>query len=309
MSGHDHGHNHGRGHSHAPATFDRAFAIGVALNGGFVVAQVAFGLIAHSMALLADAVHNLGDVLGLLIAWGAVWLGRRMPTAQRTYGWGRSSILASLINAVVLLFGCGAIAVAAIERLATPPQVGGETVIWVAALGILVNGATAVMFMRGRKDDLNIKGAFLHMASDALVSLGVVIAGVLILLTGWLWLDPATSLAIVVVITAGTWGLLRDSVNLAMDAVPPGLDHASVQSHLRNLPGVIEVHDLHIWGLSTSDAALTAHLVVGEVEQEVGLVELACDEVRRHFGIGHCTFQLETAETAQFCSLRPEHVI
>ena len=181
--------------------------------------------------------------------------------------------------------------------------------IWVAALGILVNGATALMFMRGRKDDLNIKGAFLHMASDALVSLGVVVAGALILLTGWLWLDPLTSLAIVVVITAGTWGLLRDSVNLAMDAVPPGLDHASVQSRLRDLPGVIEVHDLHIWGLSTSDAALTAHLVVGEMGQGVGLVELACSEVRRHFGIGHCTFQVETTETAQFCSLRPEHVI
>jgi cobalt-zinc-cadmium efflux system protein len=163
--------------------------------------------------------------------------------------------------------------------------------------------------MRGRKDDLNIKGAFLHMASDALVSLGVVVAGALILLTGWLWLDPLTSLAIVVVITAGTWGLLRDSVNLAMDAVPPGLDHASVQSRLRDLPGVIEVHDLHIWGLSTSDAALTAHLVVGEMGQGVGLVERACSEVRRHFGIGHCTFQVETTETAQFCSLRPEHVI
>lgn len=227
MSGHDH-HNHGThaheahdhgghahgpgGHHHAPASFGRAFAIGTALNAAFVAAQVFYGLAAHSVALLADAVHNLGDVLGLLIAWGAATLARRAPTLARTYGWGRSTILASLTNAVVLLFGCGAIAVEAVRRFGDPSPVGGSTVMWVAALGIVINGVTALMFMRGRKGDLNVKGAFLHMASDAVLSAGVVVSGLLITLTGWHWLDPATSLAIVAVITIGTWSLLRDSV-------------------------------------------------------------------------------------------------
>jgi cobalt-zinc-cadmium efflux system protein len=304
---HHHGHDHPPGHVHAPASFDRAFAVGVVLNAGFVATQIGFGLAAHSMALLADAVHNLGDVFGLLIAWAAVWLGRRSPTAQRTYGWGRSSILASLANAVVLLIGCGAIAVGALQRLASPGPVGENTVMWVAALGILVNGVTALMFMRGRKGDLNVKAAFLHMASDMLVSLGVVAAGAVILLTGWLWIDAATSLVIAAIITIGTWGLLRDSANLALDAVPAGLDPDRVQAHLRQLPGVVEVHDLHIWGLSTSQTALTAHLVVAVLDD--GLVPRACGEVQSRFGIGHCTFQVETTETAQCCALRPEAVV
>jgi len=207
--GHEHGHGNEHGHSHAPTSFGRAFAIGAGVNAAFVVLQVVCGLAAHSVALLADAVHNLGDVLGLLIAWGAAWLTARAPTARRTYGWGRSSILAALVNAVVLLLGCGAIGVEALQRLAAPAPVGTGLVIAVAAAGILVNGGTAILFMRGRKGDLNVRGAFMHMASDALVSFGVVLAGLLIQVTGWLWLDPVTSLVIVAVITVGTWGLLR----------------------------------------------------------------------------------------------------
>ncbi len=306
---HDHGHAHGHaGHSHAPASFGRAFAIGTALNAGFVAAQLFYGFAAHSMALLADAVHNTGDVLGLLIAWGAASLARRHPTALRTYGWGRSTILASLANAVVLLLGCGAITVEALRRFAEPAPVGGSTVMWVAALGILINGATALLFMRGSKDDLNVRGAFLHMAADAAVSGGVVVAGLLIVLTGWRWLDPASSLMIVAVITASTWGLLRQSANLALDAVPDGIDVIAVEASLRGLAGVVDVHDLHVWGLSTTQTALTAHLVRGEVH-DASLVRHACETVRDRFGIGHATFQVETLELAEHCTLRPAHVV
>ncbi|MEA2790480.1 MAG: cobalt-zinc-cadmium efflux system protein [Acetobacteraceae bacterium] len=306
---HDHhGHMHGHGGGHAPASFGMAFAVGTALNTGFVVAQVCFGFAAHSVTLLADAVHNLGDVLGLLIAWGAATLAQRLPTAARTYGWGRSTILASLANAVVLLFGCGAIAVEAVRRFGDPAPVGGSTVMWVAAAGIVINGATALLFMRGRNDDLNIRGAFLHMAADAGVSAGVVIAGLLMTLTGWHWLDPVTSLLIVVVITIGTWNLLRDSANLALDAVPGGIDLGKVDVALRGLPGVIDVHDLHVWGLSTTDTALTAHLV-HDGGNPGALILAACREMRDDFSIGHSTFQIETPELAEACALRPAHVI
>ena len=308
---HEHGaHAHGgHGHAHAPASFGTAFAAGVALNTGFVAAQVFYGLAAHSMALLADAVHNLGDVFGLLIAWGSVVLAQRVPTATRTYGWGRGTILASLINAVVLLISSGAIALEAIRRFAEPAPVGGGTVMVVAAIGILINGATALMFMRGRKDDLNIRGAFMHMAADAGVSAGVVLAGLLIAATGWLWLDPATSLMIVVVIVAGTWGLLRDSANLALDAVPGGVDLAAVETALRALPGVIDVHDLHVWGLSTTDIALTVHLVCDEPEDGATLTRQACEAMSTGFGIRHATIQIETRALAEACALRPAHVI
>ncbi len=304
--GHDHGHSHA-GHSHAPASYGRAFAIGASVNAAFVVLQVVFGLAAHSVALLADAVHNLGDVLGLLIAWGAAWLTARAPTMRRTYGWGRSSILAALVNAAVLLLGCGAIGIEALQRLAAPTPVGTGIVMAVAAIGIVVNGGTALLFMRGRKGDLNVRGAFVHMASDALVSFGVVLAGALIQLTGWLWLDPVTSLVIVAVITWGTWGLLRQSVDLAMDAVPPGLDRPAIQAALAALPGVVEVHDLHIWGLSTTSTALTAHLVAEQAEPT--LVGRACLLLRDRFGIDHATLQVETAEGAAVCVLRPDHVV
>ncbi len=315
-TGHDHsGHSHGAhghaGHSHAPARFDAAFAVGTALNAGFVALQVSFGLAAHSVALLADAVHNLGDVLGLVLAWVAVVLARRAPSARRTYGWGRGTILASLANAVVLLVGIGAISVEAVRHLLHPDAVGSGTVMWVAAIGIVVNGATALMFMRGRKDDLNIRGAFLHMAADAAVSAGVVLAAGLILLTGATWIDPLASLAIVAVIGWSSWGLLRESMALAMDAVPAGLAPAQVEAFLRTLPGVLEVHDLHIWGLSTTSTALTAHLVCADASPATpdALVRAACDGVRGRFNIGHCTFQLESSAGAATCALRPSEVV
>jgi len=310
MTAHDHhDHHHGHAHSHAPANFDRAFAVGTALNAAFVAVQIFYGLAAHSMALLADAVHHFGDVLGLLIAWGASWLGRRRPHGQRTYGWGRTSILASLTNAVVLLLGCGAIALEAVQRFANPAPVAGQVVSWVALLGIAVNGGTALMFLRGRKGDLNIRGAFLHLASDAAVSGAVVVAGLLIAATGWAWLDPVTSLGIVAVITLGTLGLLRDSVNLAIDAAPKAIRISDVEHCLRDMPGVTEVHDLHVWGLSTTETALTAHLVRAAGGDVDLLLRQACAEVQHRFGIGHATFQVETAETAGLCRLRPAHVI
>lgn len=312
---HGHGHSHGAGgHHHAPASFGTAFAIGTALNAAYVAAQVFYGLAAHSVALLADAVHNLGDVLGLVVAWLAMRLAKRGPTQTRTYGWGRGTILASLSNAMVLLIGCGAIGIESLQRFGHPEQVAGSTVMWVAAAGILINGATALMFLRGRKDDLNIRGAFLHMLSDAAVSAGVVVAALAIQVTGWLWLDPLTSLVIVFVIIIGTWGLLRDSANLAMDAVPGGIELPKVKDTLLALPGVVEVHDLHVWALSTTETALTAHLIQSDASEEAtddgfGLIALASIAVRKHFGIGHSTFQVETAQSAHACGLRPADVV
>jgi cobalt-zinc-cadmium efflux system protein len=304
---HDHEHGDSHGHHHAPANFGRAFAIGITLNLGLVAAQIGFGLAAHSVALLADAVHNAGDVLGLVFAWAAVWLGRLPPSARRTYGWGRSSILAALANAVILLVGTGAIALEAVQRLFHPAPVAGAMVMVVAAAGIVLNGGTALLFMRGRGNDLNVRGAFLHMAADAGVSAGVVAAAALITLTGAAWIDPVASLLISVVIVVGTWGLLKDATTLAMDAVPPGVDEAAVARKLAALPGVLEVHDLHIWALSTTQTALTAHLVTTEVDH--ALVPQACVIMQRDFAIAHCTFQVETAATAALCGLRPDGVV
>ncbi len=312
---HDHGHAHGHGghhHHQPPAGFDAAFALGAALNAGFVVAEVVFGIVAHSVALLADAAHNLGDVLGLLLAWGAVGLGRRRPTRTRTYGYGRSSILASLTNAVVLLVGVGAIAVEAVQRLVSSVPagaVGGKTVMAVAAAGIVVNGVTAWLFARGRKGDLNVRGAFLHMAADAAVSAGVVAAGLVILLTGWAWLDPVVSLGIAALILVSTWGLLRDSVNLALDKVPEGVNAEKVRTYLTALPGVTEVHDLHIWGLSTTETALTAHLVRPGLGTDDALLRRVSNDLRDRFGVGHATLQIEDGDPVQPCALAPEHVI
>jgi cobalt-zinc-cadmium efflux system protein len=313
----EHGHSSahgasGRHHAAPRSGFDSAFAIGAALNAGFVVAEVIFGITANSVALLADAAHNLGDVLGLLLAWGAAWLGRRQPTCKHTYGYGRSSILASLTNAVVLLIGVGAIAVEALRRLfgdAGASEVASITVMVVAAIGILVNGGTAFLFAHGREGDLNIRGAFMHMAADAVVAFGVVISGLVILLTGWAWLDPAVSLAIAVVITVSTWSLLRDSLNLALDKVPAGIDREAIESYLLALPDVAEVHDLHIWALSTTHIALTAHLVRPAAGTDDALLRRACDELRDRFGIGHATFQLEDGNGDQPCGLAPDHVV
>ena len=331
MAGHDHGvdgqqgpdtiHEHDHdghdargsksraGHAHGPASFGKAFAIGITLNATYVVAQVFYGLIAHSVALLADAVHNLGDVLGLVLAWLAMHLAKRLPTRTRTYGWGRGTILASLANAMVLLIGCGAIGIEAVQRFSHPHAVQGGLVMWVAAAGIAINGFTALMFMRGRKTDLNVRGAFLHMVADAAVSAGVVVAALVIQTTGWLWVDPVTSLLIVTVIIIGTWSLLRESFNLAMDEVPGGIELAQVEAALKALPGVAEVHDLHVWALSTTENALTAHLVQDGSAQADNLIRAATDEIRKRFGIGHSTIQVETSASADDCGQRPASVI
>ncbi len=307
---HDHGHHHGGlGHSHAPADFGRAFAIGTALNAGFVVVQVVFGLFAHSLALLADAGHNLGDVLGLLLAWWASHLVKTQPTERRTYGLGRTSILAALANAIFLLVAVGGITWEAIRRFGDPAPVAGGTVVWVAALGIAINAATALLFMSGRKGDLNVKGAFLHMAADAAVSAGVVLAGIAILYTGWQWLDPVTSLLINAVIVWGTWGLLRDSTNLALDAVPGAIDIAAVRSYLSALPGVTAEHDLHIWALSTTQTALTVHLVKPDTVPDDALLAQACEDLRERFGIAHATIQLECGDTAHPCVFAAGHAV
>lgn len=311
MPGHDHAH-HGSagGDAHGSARRDRAFALGAALNSLFIAIEIVFGLLANSVALLADAAHNAGDVLGLLLAWTASWLASRPPTRRRTYGWGRSSILAALANSVVLLVSVGAIAVEAVRRLLVEPApVAEATVIWVAMAGVLVNGLSALLFMRGREGDLNVRATFLHLVGDAAVSFGVVLAAVAIGLTGWLWLDPLASLGIAAVILAGTWSVLRESTDLAMDAVPGRIEHDLVENHLRELPGVEEVHDLHIWALSTTETALTAHLVCRPASGAESLLARATAEVRERFGIGHATLQLETTSEAEACRLRPRHVI
>ena len=292
-------------HDHGPINYSRAFAIGIALNVAFIAAELIYGRLAHSLALIADAGHNLSDVLSLALAWGASILARRQPSPRRTYGLRRSSILAAVINAVVLLIAIGAIAWEAIQRFAEPAPVAGQTVIWVAMLGIAINGATALLFMAGRKHDLNIRGAFLHMVADAGVSLGVVLAGLAMLTTGWTWLDPVVSLLIAAVILVGTWGLLRDSVNLALDAVPEEIDVAEIEAYLAMLPGVKGIHDLHIWGMSTTEAALTCHLVVPAGAGQDALLTRATRELHDRFGIEHATLQVETGEATCSCCLAP----
>lgn len=286
---------------HAPANHNAAFAWGVGLNLAFVVAEAAFGLLAGSLALLADAGHNLSDVLGLLLAWGAAYLATLPTTDRRTYGWRRSSILAALANALLLVAAVGAIAWEAVHRFGDPGPVAGWTVIAVAAVGTVVNTVTALLFKSGRKGDLNVRGAFLHMAADAGVSLGVVGAGFVILFTGWQWIDPAVSLLIVVVILVGTWGLLRDSFNLAMDAVPPEIDPSAVERYLNDLPGITAVHDLHIWPMSTTETALTAHLVKPDPAGDDELLAKISRGLHDDHGIEHATLQWERSGAAKPC--------
>ena len=306
---HHHGHHHGHGHSHAPKDFGRAFAIGTALNLGFVLVEAGAGLITHSLALLADAGHNLSDVLGLLMAWGAAVLAKRAPSARRTYGLRKGTILASLANAALLLVAVGAIAWEAVRRFAAPEPIQTGPVMAVAAIGIAINTATALMFMRGSKEDLNARGAFLHMAADAAVSAGVVVAAFAMSLTGWLWLDPVVSLAIVAVIMLGTWGLLRDSLDLALDATPRGIDAGKVREWLAARPGVSEVHDLHIWAMSTTETAMTAHVVRPLDPDHDQFLNEACAELASRFNIGHVTIQVETSHGAHGCRLAPEGVV
>ncbi|MFK4499602.1 cobalt-zinc-cadmium efflux system protein [Bradyrhizobium japonicum] len=307
--GHDHGHNHGSGHAHvhAPANFGTAFAIGISLNTALVVAEAIYGYIGNSTALLADAGHNLSDVLGLVVAWCASIAARRAPSGRFTYGFRASTILAALANAVFLLVATGAIGWEAILRLREPEPVAGVTVMVVACIGILINGFTAMLFARGRKDDINIEGAYLHMAADAAVSLGVVISAALIIWTGWLWLDPVTSLVICATILWSTTSLLRGSIDMSMAAAPKGTDIAAIKIFLLERPGVSGIHDLHVWPISTTETALTCHLVMPGGAGDAFLMETA-QMLRASFRIGHTTLQIET-HPDNGCALAPDDVV
>ena len=316
MSGaHDHrGHSHAgqTGHAHGevlePAGFGRAFAIGILLNIAFVLIEAGYGIASNSMALLADAGHNLSDVLGLIIAWVGVVLSKRQPTVRYTYGLRGSSILAALFNAMFLLVAVGAIAWEAIGRFANPEPVAGTTVIIVAGIGIAINAATAFLFFGGRKQDLNIRGAFLHMAADAVVSLGVVLAALAMLYTGWLWLDPAISLVIAGIIIWSTWGLFKDSLAMSLGAVPATIEPAAVRRYFEGLPGVTRIHDLHIWPIGTNEVALTCHLVMPGGHPGDSFLAAAAADLAGRFGIGHPTLQIETSETPA-CALAPDEVV
>lgn len=300
-------HNHA--HDHQPANYNRAFVVGMILNVGFVITEFIFGMLANSIALIADAGHNLSDVLGLVLAWGAMLLVRRKPSSRHTYGWRKSSILAAFLNAIFLLVATGAIAWEAIQRFGKPGEVEGGIVIAVAAIGVVINTGTALMFMSGRKGDLNIRAAFLHMAADAMVSFGVVLAGIIILYTRWFWLDPAFSLLISALIVFNTWELLRDSFNLAVDAVPTNIDERAVRLYLLELSGVEQVHDLHIWGMSTTESALTAHLVMPTGHPGDACLQEICRELHTHFGIEHSTIQIEIGDSQSSCKLDSEHSV
>jgi cobalt-zinc-cadmium efflux system protein len=306
--GHDHDHGGGHAHVHAPASFGKAFAIGISLNTALVVAEAVYGYIGNSTALLADAGHNLSDVLGLIVAWGASIAARRAPSGRFTYGLRASTILAALANAVFLLVATGAIGWEAILRLREPEPIAGVTVMVVAGIGILVNGFTAMLFARGRKDDINIEGAYLHMAADAAVSLGVVLSAALIIWTGWLWLDPVTSLVICAAILWSTTSLLRGSIDMSMAAAPKGTDLAAIRAFLLARPGVSGIHDLHVWPISTTETALTCHLVMPTgATGDVFLMETA-QLLKNSFRIGHTTLQVET-HPDNGCALAPDDVV
>ena len=306
----EHAHAHGGhvGHTHAPKNFGRAFAIGIVLNIAFVAIEAGYGFAANSVALLADAGHNLSDVLGLVIAWVASMLAGRPPSTRYTYGLRGSSILAAMLNALLLLVAVGGIVWEAVHRILAPEPVAGMTVIVVAAIGIAINGFTAWLFASGRKGDLNIRGAYLHMAADAAVSAGVVVAGLVILQTGWLWLDPIVSLVIAGVIVWSTWGLLCESVALSLSAIPAQVDRRAVETYLAERPGVVALHDLHIWALSTTEIALTAHLVMPAGPPGDAFLLATADELQQRFGIAHATMQIEARADAA-CRLVPETVV
>ena len=296
-----HHHHHGHDHHHDHVDHGRAFAIGVGLNSIYVIIEFLFGMWSHSLALVADAGHNLGDVLGLLLAWGATILVKSSPSKRRTYGMRRASILAALMNAGILLIAIGAIAWEALHRLWNPEPVATTTIMVVASIGIVINALTAWLFFAGRKQDINIQGAYLHMAADAAVSLGVVVAAFLIRLTSWQWLDPVIGLVIVAVIAWSTWGLMQESFNLVMDAVPSGIDPEAITNYLQGLPGVASVHDLHIWGMSTTEAAMTVHIVKSQNELDDALLGKINRELHDQFGIEHATIQFESGDPNNPC--------
>jgi len=303
------GHHHHHHHHHAPEQYHRAFAIGVVLNVAFVVIELVYGWLAGSMALIADAGHNFSDVITLLLAWGASLMAGRRPSGRHTYGFRRLTIMASAISATLLLFALGAIAVEAAQRFAAPHPIDSGVMIVVAAIGVVINTATALLFASGQRHDLNLRGAFLHMAADAAVSLGVVIAGITIMFTGWLWLDPAISLAIVAIILIGTWQLFRDSMNLSIDAVPADIGLDEVEAFLLQQQDVTTLHDLHIWALSTTETALTVHLVTCSGTMGNTQLQQIAHELHHRFGIGHATMQVECAEDGSACHLDRPHCI
>jgi cobalt-zinc-cadmium efflux system protein len=294
---------HAHDHAHAPSDYNRAFAIGVALNAAFVLVEAGYGVVAQSLALIADAGHNLSDVVSLLLAWGASVLATRSSTEKRTYGYRKATVMASLSGAVLLLVALGGITWEAIGRFFAPQPVTGDIVILVAAIGVVINTVTALLFVSGQKHDLNLRSAFLHMAADAGVSLGVVIAGVIIIYRGWQWVDPAISLAIVAVILIGTWSLFRDSMNLAIDAVPQGIDIVAVRDYLNGLENVSAIHDLHIWALSTTEVALTVHLVVTDTLLSNEFLCALQQHLHDRFGIEHSTIQIENRDEVASCLL------
>ena len=306
---HHHHHDHSNGsHSHELKNYGSRFFIGILLNTGFIAAEIIYGLAANSLALLADAGHNAGDVLGLFMAWGAVILAKRQPNERYTYGLQSSTILAALANAILLLVACGGIGWEAIQRFSKPEVIGSNIVMVVAAAGIIVNGVTAWLFVSGSKSDLNMRGAFLHMLADAIVSAGVVAAGAVMMWTGWVWLDPLVSLVISLVIVFGTWGLLKDSFDLALHAAPKHISTAKVKSYLASLDGVKEVHDLHVWAMSTNETALSAHILIEGKHPGDEFLKTLAHNLEHHFSIGHSTIQIEIGDSTK-CKLAPDNVI
>jgi cobalt-zinc-cadmium efflux system protein len=306
--GHDHGHSHAHGQAPGPGA-DARYAIGVGVNAAFVVAEVICGLTAHSVALVADAAHNLTDVLGLLLAWGATVLARRLPSATHTYGLRKTTLLATLANAILLLVAVGAVVWEALQRLRHPAAVNATIVVVVAGCGVLINGASALLFLRGRDHDTNLRAAFAHLAADALIALGVVASGVIVMRSGWLWVDPVTSLGVSALVVTMTWSLLREAFGSVIDAVPGHIDYAAVRDYLRQLPNVAEVHDLHIWPLSSVETALTAHLVLPPGGYGPSFVHDACKELHDRFRIEHATLQVESTNVVDPCVLSPDDCV
>ena len=296
------------GHNHTPevTNYNKAFSIGISLNIIFVIIEATYGVMADSLALIADAGHNLSDVVSLLLAWGAIYLAKKNPTLKRTYGLRKATILASLISAILLLIALGAIAWEALGRFSDPQPVDGMTVIVVAGIGVIINTVTALLFMEGQKDDLNIRGAYLHMAADAGVSVGVVIAGIAIMFTGWLWLDPVLSLLIVLVILVSTWGLLRDSINLSIDAVPNDVNVGAIKTYFLGLNNVEDIHALHVWAISTTENALTVHLLCHELPKDNSFLEEIEESLHNLFDIEHITIQMEADIEGFSCALNRE---